>query len=89
MGSRFVQFWVILICFSIVMPILSSKTQPVISPHPRSRILHSQTNLKIGLVQLNFHIRSTGEYRCTFSLEFLGTDQTANGLGGGEFTVPS
>jgi uncharacterized membrane protein len=41
------------------------------------------------MVHLNFYIRSTGEYLCTFSLEIVGTEQTANGLGGGEFTVPS
>jgi uncharacterized membrane protein len=72
-----------------VIPIYSINTHPVISRQPQCRVFQSQTNLEIGKVQLNFYIRSTGEYLCDFSLKVVGNEQTANGLGGGEFTVSS
>lgn len=89
MGSKFEYYWLIIIFILFIVPIQSLNAHSERIQHPRSNVSQSNTTFEIAKAQLDFRILSTGDYRCDFSLELVGNNITAAGLGEGEFTIPS
>ncbi|MHA2107900.1 MAG: helix-turn-helix transcriptional regulator [Candidatus Hodarchaeales archaeon] len=89
MGLQSKSYWLFLICFSVMIPFNSIEASFDISHQNSHKSSQSDTNLYIGQAQMDFHILSTGDYRCYFHLELVGNNQTAAGLGKGKFSIPT